>query len=101
MHELKESPWGHGFADEIDQWPWDETMRKIEAMTEHDVERVLTKAGRKQQLTPDDFMALISRAAEPYIEQMAQLSMAFTQERFGKTVSMYIPMYVSNACSHA
>ena len=70
-------------------------------MTEHDVERALSKARRKQQLNIDDFMALISHAAEPFIEQMARLSMEFTQERFGKTISMYIPMYVSNACSNA
>ena len=31
---------------------------------------------------------------------MAQLSRRFTQERFGKTISMYIPMYVSNACTN-
>jgi 2-iminoacetate synthase len=31
---------------------------------------------------------------------MAQLSRYFTQERFGKTISMYIPMYVSNACTN-
>lgn len=31
---------------------------------------------------------------------MAQLSHRYTLERFGKTISMYIPMYVSNACSN-
>ena len=48
----------------------------------------------------DDFMALISPAADPYIENMAQLSHKYTMERFGKTISMYIPLYVSNACSN-
>ena len=55
----------------------------------------------KEHLTVDDFMALISPAATPYIERMAQLSHRYTLERFGKTISMYIPLYVSNACTNA
>ena len=95
------SPWGHGFADVISQYSWEDTESKIYASTEEDVRRVLSKAHRNtQQLTPEDFMVLISPAAENFLEEMAQLSQRFTQERFGKTISMYIPMYVSNACSN-
>ena len=91
-------PWGHGFADVISQYSWEETEKTIYSCTADDVRRVLNKARRNvQQLTPDDFMALVSPAAEPFLEEMAQLSRHFTQERFGKTISMYIPMYVSNA----
>lgn len=101
MQGLKESPWGHGFADVIDQWPWDETTEQIMRTTADDVRRVLYKATAGRQLTPEDFMTLISPAAEPFLEEMAALSQHFTQERFGKTISMYVPMYVSNACSNA
>lgn len=101
MQGLKESPWGHGFADVIDQWPWDETTEQIMRTTADDVRRVLYKATAGRQLTPEDFMTLISPAAEPFLEDMAALSQHFTQERFGKTISMYVPMYVSNACSNA
>lgn len=101
MQGLKESPWGHGFADIIDQWSWDETTEQIMRTTTDDVRRVLSKATAGRQLTPEDFMTLISPAAEPFLEEMAALSQHFTQERFGKTISMYIPMYVSNACSNA
>lgn len=95
------SPWGHGFADVIDQWNWDDTIAQIDGVTDADVRFVLSKAeNNRQQLTPDDFMALISPKAAPYIEKMAALSQRFTRERFGKTISMYIPMYVSNACSN-
>lgn len=94
-------PWGHGFADVISRYSWEETEKTIYSCTADDVRRVLNKARRNvQQLTPDDFMALVSPAAEPFLEEMAQLSRHFTQERFGKTISMYIPMYVSNACSN-
>lgn len=101
MQGLKESPWGHGFADVIDQWPWDKTTEQIMRTTADDVRRVLYKATAGRQLTPEDFMTLISPAAEPFLEEMAALSQHFTQERFGKTISMYVPMYVSNACSNA
>ena len=102
MQGLNQSPWGHGFADIIDQWDWNETTDKIMSSTEDDVRRVLAKARRNtRRLEPDDFMVLISPAAESFIEEMAQLSRHFTRERFGNTISMYIPMYVSNACANA
>jgi 2-iminoacetate synthase len=96
-----ESLFGHGFADVIKQWDWDETIAQVNATTDADVVRVLAKARRNnKQLDDNDFMALISPAAANHLEEMAQLSKHFTQERFGKTISMYIPMYVSNACTN-
>ena len=102
MSGLKHSPWGHGFADIIDLWDWNQTTERVVAVTEDDVRLVLAKARRNtRRLEPDDFMVLISPAAAPFIEEMATLSRRFTRERFGNTISMYIPMYVSNACSNA
>lgn len=90
-----------GFADVIGQYDWDETTRRIMATTAADVERVLAVAqANRRSLTPEEFMVLISPAAAPYIEDMAALSRRFTQEKFGRTISLYIPMYVSNACSN-
>jgi 2-iminoacetate synthase len=85
------------FYDELKHYDWDETTAAIASKTAADVEAALTR----EHLSVDDFMALISPAAEPYIEQMAQLSRRYTLERFGKTISMYIPMYVSNACTNS
>lgn len=94
--------WGEGFADIIDSWDWDSTTEEIMNTPPDEVKRVLDMARRnKKQLTPENFMALISPAAENFLEEMAQLSQRFTRERFGKTISMYIPMYVSNACSNS
>lgn len=91
-----------GFADIIDQYDWDETSAQIMNATAQDVERVLAVAGKNErQLTPEEFMVLISPTAAQYVEDMAILSRRFTQEKFGKTISMYIPMYVSNACANA
>ena len=91
-----------GFADVIGQYDWDETARAIDATTAADVERVLAVAQANQRsLTPEEFMVLISPAADAYLEDMAALSQRFTREKFGNTISLYIPMYVSNACANA
>lgn len=85
------------FYDELKNYDWDETSREIASKTSRDVEIALSKEHRDVS----DFMALISPAASAYIEPMARLSQRYTLERFGKTISMYIPMYVSNACTNA
>ncbi len=85
------------FYDELQQYSWDDTTKAIASKTSRDVEFALSK----ERLSIDDFMALISPAAIPYLEQMAQLSHKYTLERFGKTISMYIPLYVSNACTNS
>ena len=96
-----EAIFGHGFADVIDQYDWDGTIEMVENATDADVRRVLAAAAHdKRPLTPDEFAVLISRAAAPYLEKMAQMSRHFTQQKFGKTISMYIPMYVGNACTN-
>lgn len=97
----KNSIFGHGFADIIDKYNWDETLALVHYAGDADVRRVLAKAERNvKPLTPEEFAILISEAADPYLEKMAQLSRRFTLERFGNTISLYIPMYVSNACTN-
>jgi 2-iminoacetate synthase len=61
-----------------------------------DVERAL--ATRRRTLR--DFAALISPAARPYLERMAAMSQTITRRRFGKTISMYAPLYLSNECQN-
>lgn len=95
-----ESPFGHGFADVIDQYSWDDTTMAIAGTTEADVRRVLARARAGATLCPDEFAVLISPAGAPFLEEMARLSSEITRRRFGKTMSMYIPMYVSNACTN-
>lgn len=45
-----------------------------------------------------DLPVLLAPAAAPYLERMAQLSHALTLQRFGRTVLLYAPLYVSNYC---
>lgn len=92
---------GHGFADIIDRYDWNETVALVESATPADVNRVISKAVRNAKpLTPDEFAVLISPAAASRLEDMAALASMYTAERFGKTISLYIPMYVGNACTN-
>lgn len=84
------------FNDIFESCSWAETSRSIYAKTSSDVERALL-AGKR---TLEDFKALISPAAAPYLEQMAQLSQQLTLKRFGKVVQMYVPLYLSNECNN-
>ncbi len=85
------------FSDELLNISWDGTTERIACMQESDVRRALTK----RHLSVDDFMALLSPAAEPYLETMARLSRKYTEERFGRTMSMFIPLYITNACTNS
>lgn len=85
------------FSEELKKYDWDETTAAIMSKTPADVERAL----RKERLDIDDFMALVSPVAAPYLETMARKSRAITLRRFGKTISMYIPLYITNTCSNA
>ncbi|HCM0862483.1 2-iminoacetate synthase ThiH [Vibrio parahaemolyticus] len=85
------------FYDRFQQLDWDDISMSIYAKTEQDVERALEKPKRDLE----DFKALISPAAEPYLEQMAKLSYSLTRKRFGNTMSLYIPLYLSNLCANA
>lgn len=60
----------------------------------NDVERAL---GR-ESLDEHDVVALLSKAALPYLEAMAQKAQALTRQRFGLTMQLYAPLYLSNEC---
>lgn len=78
----------------IQQYDWDTVKKQIYSVTADCVEQTLAKPHR----TIEDFMVLISPAAEAYLEEMAQLSHRLTQQRFGRTIQLYLPLYLSNEC---
>lgn len=80
----------------FEQYNWEEVKASIYAKTAREVEQAL--GSRKRTL--EDFKALISPAAAPYLEQMAQLSRQLTLQRFGNTIQLYIPLYLSNECQN-
>lgn len=48
----------------------------------------------------EDFKALLSPAAEPFLEQMAQKARLETQKHFGNTVYLFTPLYIANYCEN-
>lgn len=84
------------FINTFKTYNWDEVSASIANKTAKDVELALVKERRDLE----DFKALISPAAAPYLEQMAQLSHSLTKKRFGNTIQMFVPMYLSNECQN-
>jgi len=46
----------------------------------------------------DRLTALLSPAASKRLEELGQLSQAITQQRFGKVIRLFAPLYLSNEC---
>lgn len=70
----------------------------IATRTPADVRRALARLGRG--LTLDDLAALLSPAAAPFLEEMARLSHQLTVARFGRTMQLYAPLYLTNVCAN-
>ena len=81
----------------FNKYGWKEVRESIYSKTSSDVAQALSRNGKR---TLEDFKALISPAASDHLEEMAQLSHRITQKRFGKTLQMYIPLYLSNECQN-
>lgn len=84
------------FFDEIIQYEPQRLEAEILAKTPADVERALA-AGH---IRLEEFKALLSPAAADYLEPLAQRAHRLTVQRFGKTILMYAPLYLSNECSN-
>ena len=61
-----------------------------------DVERALSH----ENLSIEDFKALLSPAAAPYLEQMARKAENVTKNHFGNTVYIFTPIYIANYCQN-
>ena len=61
-----------------------------------DVERAINS----ENCTIEEFKALLSPAAMPFLESMAQKAKAETSKHFGNTVYMFTPLYIANFCEN-
>ena len=84
------------FSSIFQQHEWAVVRQSIYDKTAADVERALARNHRDLE----DFKALISPAAAPYLETMAQISHQLTLKRFGRVIQMYVPLYLSNECQN-
>ena len=58
------------------------------------------KALEHENCSIEDFKALLSPAAEAYLEQMAQKARLETSKHFGNTVYLFTPLYIANYCEN-
>lgn len=86
----------NSFTEIFNAYNWEETKSSIYSKTAAEVEQALHASGK----TLEDFKALISPAAAAYLEPMAALSRQLTRQRFGNTIQLYIPLYLSNECQN-
>ncbi|REC48264.1 2-iminoacetate synthase ThiH [Chryseobacterium pennipullorum] len=84
------------FKDVFEQYQWDEIKLRLDNVTVSDVRRSLQRKNK----TPHDFLNLLSPAASQELELMAKMTQALTQKRFGKTIQLYAPLYLSNECQN-
>jgi len=83
------------FIDLLNEWTPAHVQTLIRSRTERDVAAALSASGR---FDPHHLAALVSPAAEPFLEPLAQLSANWTRQRFGRAVQFFAPLYVSNYC---
>lgn len=78
--------------------------RVIESMNAYDYSRYtaadVQNALSAEYPSPEDFAALLSPAAEPFLEQMAVRAKEETAKHFGSSVYLFTPLYISNYCEN-
>lgn len=67
-----------------------------DSYTANDVLRALGK----DTCSIEDFKALLSPAAAPYLERMARKAEEITKNHFGNTVYIFTPIYIANYCQN-
>ncbi len=76
----------------------------LAAMNQYDYEKYTAEDVRlalaNDIRTPKDFGVLLSPAAAPFLEEMAQLAQQETRKHFGNSVYMFTPIYISNYCEN-
>ncbi len=85
------------FSEEIGKYGWDELAEEIKGREPADVERALS-AGDPGM---DGIASLLSPAADPYLEQIAGRAQILTEQRFGRVIGLYAPLYLSNSCTNS
>ena len=78
--------------------------RVIEAAKAYDSDKYTAKDVRRALLhtnkTPEDFGALLSPAAMPFLEEIAQQAQQETRKHFGNSIYMFTPIYIANYCGN-
>lgn len=85
------------FYNEFQKYSWNGIRDEIYSRTEDDVQEALA-AG-----TPglDNLFSLLSPLADQSIEELASRAQQLTEQRFGRVVGLYAPLYLSSSCNNS
>ncbi len=107
-HELENNPASRTnhmeYMDGMEQIKSDIFGKVISEMKSYDYNKYtavdVNRALTHDTCTIEDFKALLSPAAEPFLEKMAQKARLETQKHFGNTVYLFTPLYIANYCEN-
>lgn len=92
------------YFPEMEQITSDIGEKVIREMKSYDPARYTAKdvasALEHEHCSVEDLKALLSPAAEPFLEQIAQKSHVETSKHFGNTVYLFTPLYIANYCEN-
>ena len=83
------------FKPILEQWPGERIAALLASAGPAEVETALAAEDRSLR----DLAALLSPHARPYLESMAREAQRLTRWHFGRTISLYAPLYISNLCA--
>jgi len=107
-HRLETDPMSRtnhmAYMDGMEQIRSDIMEKVLSEMNGYDYARYTAKdvksALEQETCTIEAFKALLSPAAEPFLEQMAQRARLETSKHFGNTVYLFTPLYIANYCEN-
>lgn len=107
-HELENNPsvrTNHmEYMDGMEQINSDIREKILSAMESYDYNSYtaddVKSALEHERCTVEDFKALLSPSAEPFLEQMAEKARLETRKHFGNTVYLFTPLYIANYCEN-
>ncbi len=86
------------FPDIHEKFSFSFAVNEIKSKSLADVRRALEKTASRVNLDFEDYLALASPSADGFLEEMAVYSKKITEDRFGKTMQFFMPLYLSNEC---
>ncbi|MFP6581123.1 MAG: 2-iminoacetate synthase ThiH [Candidatus Hydrogenedentota bacterium] len=84
----------YNFTDILNTWPRERVEELFASITADDVTAALTREDRAER----DLAALLSPHADTSLEPIAQEAQRLSRWHFGRTIGLYVPIYLSNVC---
>lgn len=92
------------YLEGMDQIDSSLRLRVMKEMAEYDpskyTARDVQRALEQETCSVEDLKALLSPAAEPFLEQMARRANRVTSRHFGNSVNIFTPLYIANYCEN-